>query len=286
MTETKPSQTALATAYMRAAHQVLDQPPLLFADPLAVAVLGTGAAERIAAEARFRTPEARLLRSHVVLRSRFTEDRLAAAVARGVTQYVVLGAGLDTFAFRQPSWAQRFRVFEIDHPATHHFKKATLAGAGIQVPQNVTLGAVDSTRESLSEGLARSGVALDAPTFFSWLGVTMYLPRPAVVAAVAAMGRFGSGSEVVLTFMPPQPVAAQNDGAGARIAAVAALAASVGEPMISFFEESEVVEMLRAAGFGETYLLTPAEAQSRYFTGESIDLPAPQRTTIAAGVKP
>ena len=102
MLEFQPSRTALATAYLRAAHQLLDAPPRVLEDPIAIPLLGAGASDRIRKEAaRYSTPGARQLRAHVVLRTRFAEDRLAAAVKRGIVQYVILGAGLDTFALRQ-----------------------------------------------------------------------------------------------------------------------------------------------------------------------------------------
>jgi methyltransferase (TIGR00027 family) len=126
MSQKTASRTALATAHMRAAHQLLDPPPRILEDPVAVAVLGPGAEQRIRqVAARSQAPEGRALRAHMVLRSRFAEDRLAMAVSRGVTQYVILGAGFDTFAVRQPAWAQQLRILEVDHAGTQELKRAT-----------------------------------------------------------------------------------------------------------------------------------------------------------------
>ena len=126
MSQKTASRTALATAYMRAAHQLLDPPPRILEDPAAIAVLGPGAEQVIReSAARSQAPESRALRAHMVLRSRFAEDRLAAAVGRGVTQYVILGAGFDTFAVRQPAWAQQLRILEVDHAGTQELKRAT-----------------------------------------------------------------------------------------------------------------------------------------------------------------
>jgi O-methyltransferase involved in polyketide biosynthesis len=117
MNDQKASRTALGTAHLRAAHQLLDAAPRILEDSIAVRLLGEGAGQKICESAEhYRNPAAAGLRSHVVLRSRFAEDRLAAAVPKGVKQYVILGAGFDTFAFRQPDWAKSLKIFEIDHP--------------------------------------------------------------------------------------------------------------------------------------------------------------------------
>jgi methyltransferase (TIGR00027 family) len=283
MIDEKPSQTAIGTGYLRAAHQVLDGSPRLFEDPLAVTVLGDGAQARIEAEReRYTKPEVRLLMSHVVLRARFTEDRLHEAVRRGVSQYVVLGAGLDTFALRQPEWARSLGIFEVDHPSTQQFKQAAIARAGLPIPGNVTYGAIDFTRESLADGLTRIGVDRRQPTFFSWLGVTMYLPGEAIDRALHAMAAFPPGSEVVLTFMPPPD--SEKPGAVAARARLSSLVASVGEAFVSLLTPADMETRLRAAGFAQLYFLTPDDARTRYFAAPA-SLPVPHRTSIAAAIR-
>ncbi|HKU12805.1 MAG TPA: class I SAM-dependent methyltransferase [Steroidobacteraceae bacterium] len=275
MSQKNASRTALATAFMRATHQLLDTPPRVLEDPTAVTVLGPGAAQRIRANAgRAQTPAARALRAHMVLRSRFTEDRLAAAVARGVTQYVVLGAGFDTFAVRQPPWARGLRILEVDHAGTQELKRAHLAAAGLTVPPNVGFATLDFERESLRDGLLRHAISPTALTFFSWLGVTMYLPRPAIDAVLQSVAEFPAGSEIVLTFA----------SASDTPRAIAERAAQAGEPWLSFFEPAQMQAVLHAAGFTSVELLTPEEAERRYFAPTS-SLPAPRRTTIAAAVR-
>src|SRR5208337_1232410 len=138
MSDYKASHTALGTAYLRAAHQLLDAQPLLFDDTVALPLLGPKAIKLIQdAAANYRTPKMLALRSHVVLRSRFTEDRLAVAVSRGITQYVILGAGFDTFALRQPSWAQILKIIEVDHSGTQTVKRSYIATAGLAMPENI-----------------------------------------------------------------------------------------------------------------------------------------------------
>ena len=274
MLQKTASRTALATAHMRAAHQLLDPPPRILEDPAAIAVLGPGTQERIRELAdRSQTPEGRALRAHMVLRSRFAEDRLAAAVARGVTHYVILGAGFDTFVVRQPPWAERLRILEVDQAGTQELKRAHLAAAGLVVPPNAGFATIDFERESLRDALLRHGISLTARTFFSWLGVTMYLPQDAIAAVLHSVAEFPEGSEIVLTFA----------SASDTPRAVAERAAHVGEPWLSFFEPTEMRDQLRMAGFTTVELLTPSAAQERYFHGSS--LPAPQRTTIVAAMR-
>lgn len=274
MSQRNASRTALATAYMRAAHQLLDPPPRILDDPAAVAVLGPGAGQRIRESAqRPQTAESLALRAHMVLRSRFAEDRLAAAVDRGVTQYVILGAGLDTFAVRQPPWAQSLRILEVDHAGTQQLKRSHLAAAGLTVPSNAGFATIDFERESLRDGLLRHGISPAARAFFSWLGVTMYLREDAVDAVLRSVAEFPAGSEIVLTFA----------SASDTPRAVAERAAEAGEPWLSFFEPAQMREKLLAAGFTSVELLTPAAAESRYFRNAS--LPAPRRTAIVSAVR-
>jgi methyltransferase (TIGR00027 family) len=275
MSQKTASRTALATAYMRAAHQLLDPPPRVLDDPTALAVLGPGAEQMIRdSVALAQTPETRALRAHMVLRSRFAEDRLAAAVGRGVTQYVILGAGFDTFAVRQPAWARNLRILEVDHAGTQEQKRSHLAAAGLAVPPNAGFATIDFERESLRDGLMRHAIAPTERTFFSWLGVTMYLREDAIDAVLRSVAEFPAGSEIVLTF-----ASADNMPQG-----VAERAAQAGEPWLSFFEPEQMQDKLRAAGFINVELLLPLVAKSRYFDAPS-SLPAPVRTTIVAAVR-
>jgi len=284
MLDRQPSRTALATAYLRAAHQLLDAASRVLEDPLAISVLGEGASDRIRNnEARYRSPGAQALRAHVVLRTRFAEDRLAEAVKRGVCQYVLLGAGLDTFAFRQPPWAKSLRIVEIDHPNTQRFKLAMLSQARIEAPSNVSFGAIDFNRESLLEGLNRHGVLPNQPTFFSWLGVTMYLTEVSIDRALQSMGAFAAGSEVVLTFLEPRDE--RPAPAVPSSAQLASRVAAVGEPFVSYLYPANVETKLRQAGFATVRFLTSDEAKALYFSPQSPDLPPPSRTGLACATR-
>jgi methyltransferase (TIGR00027 family) len=276
MLENKASRTALAVAYIRAAHQLLDAPPHILEDSVAVKLLGEAGAQRILSEADiYRSSVRQNLRSHVVVRSRFTEDCLEAGVARGVRQYIVLGAGFDTFALRQPVWALGLRICEVDAEGTQAEKRARMANAGLAIPENVLFVSIDFERETLCDGLRRTFIAPDEPAFFSWLGVTMYLTEEAIDAVLASVAAFPAGSEIVLTFAPtplegPPPSAVR--------------AASVGEPWVSYFEPDTLESKLRGVGFSIVEFLSPAEAEARYFKERPQDLPTLPRTNLVRAV--
>jgi methyltransferase (TIGR00027 family) len=204
MQDKTASKTALATAYMRAAHQLLDDKPLLLSDPVTMPLLGAHAAETIrGALARHQSPGGKALRAHVVLRARFTEDRLEAAAAEGATCYVLIGAGFDSFALRQPSWARALKIVEVDHPATQSAKRERIAKAGLSEPENLIFAPADFEREELCEVLARYGIGPGKQAFFSWLGVAMYLEEAAINETLRTIAAFAPGSKVTLTFRQP-----------------------------------------------------------------------------------
>jgi methyltransferase (TIGR00027 family) len=177
-----PSRTALRVALRRAAHQLYDAPKI-FDDPIAIPILGTAYLQELErTPTRADRPFSTGLRAFIVARSRYAEDNLARAVATGVTQYVLLGAGLDTFAYRNP-WPQ-IRVFEVDHPATQQWKRELLDAAKIPIPANLAFAPVDFETQSLPEQLSRAGFDRNRAAFFAWLGVVPYLTLLAFRATV------------------------------------------------------------------------------------------------------
>ncbi len=239
----QPSLTALTAAAARAAHLIVDSGPPIFADTLAEAMLGERADELTGFHRMHGThPVLAGARAQVTCRSRYTEDRLADGVQRGISQYVVLGAGLDSFGYRSPL-ADRVRVFEVDHPATQEYKRRIQPA-----PDGVTFVPVEFGRDCLDDGLARAGFDRAAPTFVSWLGVTMYLNSAAIELAVAVLGGFAPGSEIVVDYMLP---ASLRDAAGQLYADLVGQAlAERGEPWISLFTPAAMAALLRSQGFG------------------------------------
>jgi methyltransferase (TIGR00027 family) len=198
MEEGRPSATALLTAMVRAAHLLWDDPPKIFEDTLALrlcacdseASLKTQLDQFDAEVARSTSPDfalisRRSLTAMVVMRSRYVEDEVDDAVTKGVSQYVILGAGLDSLAYRRLDLAKVLRVFEVDHPATQAWKRTRLDMARVKSPPNLSVVPVDFEKESLIENLQRNGYRKDAPGLFSWLGVTMYLTPAAIFATFA-----------------------------------------------------------------------------------------------------
>lgn len=271
-----PSETANGAAILRAVHQVLDDEPKLLHDPIVARLLDDAVLHRIHTDpAPFQIPQLQALRAHVVLRSRYAEDRLEAAARRGVGQYVVLGAGLDTFAYRQPAWARALRVFEVEHPDSQARKRDRLRQAGVAVPANVTYVPIDFERETLREVLAAAGLDARAPVFCSWLGVTVYLTPGAIAATLRAVASYPRGSELVLTFAGP---AAPGGPAAASMLETAA--AALGEPWRTRLTPEEMLRMLTGAGFSQAEVADPAALAAEYFAGRR-DLPAPRRARIA-----
>lgn len=244
MNQGQPSFTAFTAAAARAAHLIVDGDPAIFADTLAGAMLGERAAELIGFHRAHGThPVLAGARAQVTCRSRYTEDRLAEAVGRGTGQCVILGAGLDTFAFRS-GLAARVRVFEVDHPATQDWKRRLSPEPG----DGVMFVPVDFGRDSLRERLIDAGFDFGRPAFASWLGVTMYLERGAIERTLAVAGGFAAGSEIVVDYMLP---AGLRDAAGEDYAQqVGQVAAERGEPWRSLFAPREMAALLRGHGFG------------------------------------
>jgi methyltransferase (TIGR00027 family) len=255
----QPSHTARGAAAYRAIHQTLEG-GAIFSDPFATEILDDETRAWLAETAA--DPSLRPWRLFIAARSRFSEDTLAACVARGVRQIVVLGAGLDTFSLRNPHADQGVRVFEVDYPATQGWKRERLKQAGLAIPPSLTFAPVDFERQSLADGLAAAGFQADRPAFFQWLGVVMYLSRDAVSATLDFIAGLPE-SEVVFDYAEPF----ENYAAERRenVMAVAARAASLGEPWLSLFDPVELSEMLRNKGFGVVEDLGLAELTERFY---------------------
>jgi methyltransferase (TIGR00027 family) len=248
----------------RAAHQIYDAQPLVFEDPFAVAILGDTYAEEVRrTPTRPDRPFSVSLRAFLVARSRYAEDNLAHAVERGVRQYVLLGAGLDTFAHRNA--CPGLRVFEVDHPATQQWKRDLLEAGGIAAPAGLTYAPVDFERESLPEQLAAAGFDPAAPSFFAWLGVVPYLTAEAFRTTLAFIAAQPSGSGVVMDYSQPRrvlPLLEQlaHDSLASRVALA-------GEPFQLFFTPQEMAAELTA--FQQIEDLDTAAINHRYFAGRS-----------------
>ena len=259
MTPGQPSRTALRAAAHRAAHQTCEG-GRVFRDPLAPAILGDEPQSVLGPD--LDAAPVRSMRLFIAARSHFAEQRLAAAVARGVRQYVVLGAGLDTFALRNPF--ADLKVFEVDHPATQAWKRERSREAALAPSQTLTFAPVDFERQTLAAGLAAAGFQAGEPAFFAWLGVVVYLTRTAVFETLAYIA--GGAHEVVFDY--GEPNAAFPKDRQPWLAAREARLAQMGEPWLTRFEPPELATKLSELGFDEVEDLGPGEIAARF-----LDLP-------------
>lgn len=260
-----PSRTAQGAAMHRAAHQLIDR-PTVFTDPLALKIIGDEAASELRAG---RDPRAMTqsqgLRLFIATRSRFTEDCLAEAMARGVRQYVLLGAGLDTFAYRAPR--EGLQVFEVDHPATQGWKRERLQEISVAAPDWVTYAPVDFEHETIREGLARAGFYFTKPSMFAWLGVTPYLTNEAVMSTLSFIASLAKGSEVVFDYA--EPADKYSGEIRAHFEAMAARVAAAGEPFRSFYEAEALTRDLKALGFSLAEDWDANALNTRYFANRA-----------------
>ena len=272
------SRTALSVAVMRAAHQLIDEDPKILDDPVILRLLEPQVLERIRrGPAAYQIPRLLGLRSRVVLRSRVTEDRLALAVSQGVRQYLILGAGLDTFAYRQPAWASQLKIFEVDQPASQQEKKQRLAAAGLATPANLEFVPVDFEQTSLAAGLAASSFDLTRPAFLSWLGVMVYLSADAIEAVFRFAASLRTGSQLVLTFAHPETDLEKMLGP----ASTASRAAAVDEPWLTRVEAEDLKAWLGRCGFSKVEFISPERMYADYLQGRADGLLPPKRSFIA-----
>jgi methyltransferase (TIGR00027 family) len=281
--ERNSSRTALGAAALRAIHQLLDGEPKILDDPISGRLLDADVLQQIQSNpARVHEPPARGLRSHVVLRSRYAQERMAQAAQRGVRQCVILGAGFDTLAYRQPEWARSLRIYEVDHRATQEDKRKRLQSAGIPIPSNLEFVAIDFELVSLREGLQTSTLNFSEPAFFSCLGVLMYLTQEAAHAVFQLAADFPANSEIVFTFSTPDSSLSGSDAATHK--ALASRVSSLGEPFQTHFEPETLTRDLRALGFSEISFLSSEDAERTYFQCRSDGLRAPRRRVIGAAI--
>ncbi len=264
MKEERASVTAQRVAMQRAAHQLLDN-PTVFNDPTALRIIGKESASALQANPRQyeSTPLSSYLRAFVAARSRCAEDELALGVRRGVGQYVILGAGLDTFAYRNPYPEGTLRVFEVDHPATQAWKRSRLDEIGMTLPGDLVFAPVDFESQTLEEGLQVAGYHPGKGTFLSWLGVTEYLTTEAVMKTLRFIASAPKGSGIVFDYMisPSLLTPAQR----ARFDVLARRVEMAGEPWQAFFDPGVLTRDLRAMGFGYVVDLGPREINISYF---------------------
>jgi methyltransferase (TIGR00027 family) len=258
MNPNEPSRTALMIARQRAAHQLLDHGSILD-DPFAMKILR--ADEKDVLQFANAHPLASIGRLFTVARSRIAEDALSEAVERGVRQIVILGAGLDTFAFRNPHGARQIRIYEVDHPATQAWKRQRLAEAQLALPPWLVLVPVDFEREDQGKKLVTAGFQQNEPAFFTWLGVVPYLTQEAMISTLNYVASIQK-SEVVFDYMePPQ---ACSEELRELLRKRTEQLEKVGERWTSHFEPAAIAAILRLHGFRDIEDINFQEIRTRF----------------------
>jgi methyltransferase (TIGR00027 family) len=283
----RASWSARSSAYLRAYHYAHDS-PRVFEDFLADTLITPEEREIIenswlAAFARL-SPELAsageretalaewwqscLAVPAVIGRARYSEDKLSDAIGKGISQYVIVGAGLDTFALRRPDLRNCLRVFELDHPVTQALKRDRLAQAALALPPNLHFCPTDFERESVASALSRSPHDPVIPTFFSWLGVTMYLTREAISNTLKSIRTVAAaGGEIVMDYVESALLLPENQSPAIR--ALFNRAQSFGEPLVSGFDPRTLAEELAALGFALLEDLDHEGQEARYFAGRA-----------------
>ena len=299
--DNKASITALMSSFGRAFHAENEEHPV-FTDDLAKELMTAEEYDAvqgyIRGGARFFEPEInttgqetkellrRLVNVHIVpsplCRAAYTEQALKTAVLTGTKQYVMLGAGLDTFAFRETEFLSKYRVFEVDHPLTQKDKQERIARASWTVPDNLNFIPVDFTRDSLAERLIAGGFDPSVKSFFSWLGVTYHLSAQAIDAMLSALSSLcADGSTIVFDY----PDENFFDAPEKRVQNTIMMAKAGGEPMQSAFSYSELEKLLEKHGFLIYELLTPDDIQRDVIDTAGADLKAFEHVNYCLAVR-
>jgi methyltransferase (TIGR00027 family) len=281
----QPDQTAVRTALWRAMHVQVDSPPHVFEDDIGLRLAAPGEGWRLRPD--MDAHATRLFRASIVARARFVEDLVMDLAGRGVCQYVILGAGLDTFAQRRQELASRLHVFEVDQPGAQAWKRRRLAEIGFAIPEWLRFVPADLEAGGVVwRRLASAGFDPSKPAIVACSGVSMYLTKDAVAATLRHAGALAAGSRLVMTFLVPPELA--DSQIRPELEAAAGGARASGTPFISYFTPAEITSLARGAGFSEIELVSAAMLTGRYFADRSDGLRPPDNAEelLVAGWDP
>ena len=272
--KTSPDSTAVRVALWRALHVEVDPPPHVLEDELGLKLAAPDDGWRSRPDMSAFT---RPFRASIVARARFIEDLVPELAARGVGQYVILGAGLDTFAQRRPELASRLLIFEVDRPGPQAWKRQRLIDLGFGIPSYLRLVPVDfEAGETWCERLAEAGFDANRPAVVASTGVSMYLTKDAITATLRNVATLAPDSTLAMSFMLPIELADPEVRPGIERAAEGARAN--GTPFISFFTPTEMLELAREAGFRDVQHVSAAALAQRYFAGRTDGLRPPNNS--------
>jgi methyltransferase (TIGR00027 family) len=269
-----PDNTAVRVALWRALHMEVDSPPYVFEDDIGLKLAAPDDEWRDRPDM---SPFTQPFRASVLARARFVEDLVTEQAARGVEQYVILGAGLDTFAQRRPELASRMRVFEIDPPGPQAWKRQRLIDLGIGVPSYLRLVPVDfEAGDAWWDRLAASGFEPARPAIVASTGVSMYLTMDAINATLRHVATLASGSTLAMSFM--LPIEMTDPALRPALERAIAGARASGTPFISFLTPPEMLALACDAGFRKAEHVSAAELAERYFAGRTDGLRPPRNS--------
>ncbi|HVX12153.1 MAG TPA: class I SAM-dependent methyltransferase [Pirellulales bacterium] len=269
-----PDNTAVRTALWRALHTEVDSPPHVFDDRVGIQLAAPDDAWRDRPDM---SPFTRPFRASIVARARFVEDFVEEQVARGVGQYVILGAGLDTFAQRHPELASRLDVFEIDQPGPQEWKRQRLVDIGFDLPSFLRLVPVDfEAGDAWWARLAASGFDTTRPAVVASTGVSMYLTKDAITATLRQVAALAPGSSLAMSFLLPIEMADPEVRVGMERAVEGARAS--GTPFLSFFMPAEILALARDSGFRDVWHVSASDLAQLYFAGRTDGLRPPNNS--------
>jgi methyltransferase (TIGR00027 family) len=274
-------RTAILTAMARAMQR--EQPPPRVLDDYLAAPLAGAEGVTIRDQLIAALPPEHLLgfTRWISVRTRYTEDLVEQAVAAGtVCQYILLGAGLDTFAYRRPDLVARVRVVEVDQPESQAWKRQRLRVCNVTAPDSLAYAPVDFERQSLREGLSAAGIDFEQSTIVSWIGVSMYLTAEAIDATLATVAEFPPPTRLVMTYN--LPLSALSGVGKATVTILSGVVAGMGEPFVSYFQPDEIERVLRRHGYTNIEHFGPDEARATYFPGQrDVNIASAQRLLSA-----
>jgi methyltransferase (TIGR00027 family) len=275
MEEGRYSATAEGCAILRALHQSITADSKILDDPISPRLVDPdgGAYREVLNFLQGLPSTIRLRLTHHLLRGRYAEDCLAEAFIRGLRQYVILGAGLETFAYRQSAWARNLAIFEVDHPATQTWKRGRLSGANIAVPENTVFVPVNFETTTLRDALPKAGFDRAAPAFFAMLGVSQYLTGEALDETLTLVQEMVPSSEIVFSFVPPEEALPDDEATLTR--QFAQSYARIGEPWLTRPTSDHLRRKLQRMEFAMVEHLSPEAANLRYFQSRQDGLNAP-----------
>lgn len=260
---TEPDNTAVRTALWRALHVQMDAKPSIIEDEIGLKLIDPPDGWQERPDMKY----TKRIRASIVARARFVEDFIIEQSSKGISQYVILGSGLDTFPQRRPDIASGLQIYEIDQPGTLAWKQQRLTEFGFGIPEYLHFVPVDFETSSWHQQLLKAGFDINKPTVVTCTGVSLYLTKDTIIDTLNQLAAFAPGTKIAMTFYLPMYLLDEEDKPMQEIGEKGAREA--GTPMISFFTPDEILTMADEAGFQETKTISTKDMEQQYFKGRT-----------------